>query len=63
MRTKEKANEAVSCIKQYIENFHKNKSKCNINILNDNASTICPKKNYNRTFRMDNFRSSEWIKV
>ena len=25
--------------------------------------TICPKKNYNRTFRMDNFQSSEWIKV
>ena len=21
--------------------------------------TICPKKNYNRTFRMDNFQSSE----
>ena len=40
MRTKEKPNEAVSCIKQYIENFHKDKSKCNINILNDNASTV-----------------------
>ena len=25
--------------------------------------TICPKKNYNQTFRMDNFQSSEWIKV
>ena len=24
---------------------------------------ICPKKNYNQTFRMDNFQSSEWIKV
>ena len=27
------------------------------------ASTICPKNNYNQTFRIDNFQSSEWIKV
>ena len=27
------------------------------------TTTICPKKNYNRTFRIDNFQSSEWIKV
>ena len=24
---------------------------------------ICPKKNYNRTFRINNFQSGEWIKI
>ena len=27
------------------------------------AIPYVPKKNYNRTFRIDNFQSSEWIKV
>ena len=25
--------------------------------------TVCPKKNYNRTFRINNFKSLKWIKV
>ena len=31
--------------------------------MHEKAYTVCPKKNYNRTFRINNFKSLKWIKV